>query len=150
MPPAENVRQIFIRIPEDGAPPGGGGTYFFKDSTGLAEFLRINGLAEQSVDLFQGHESVERDRVHIHPAISGARPVCRGSSAGAPAEIVLSGSVEVLQGVGGLRNARIVIAVEETFGVPPGYLLGMLDETPESGAAPALWRLSALPGEECE
>ena len=62
MPPAENVRQVFIGITEDGAPPGGGGTYFFKDSTGLAEFLRINGLAEQSVDLLQGHESVERDR----------------------------------------------------------------------------------------
>jgi hypothetical protein len=141
---------MLVGVAEDGAPSGGRGANFLEATTGLAELLRIEGIAEQGFHLCLGNQGVKRDGVHVHPAVGGPGPVCCGSSPSAPAKIVLSRSVEALQGVGGMGNARVVVAVEETYRVPPSHLLGVFDESPQIGAASPLRCLSALTGKEGE
>lgn len=121
---------MLVGVAEDGAPPGGRGTNFLEATTGLAELQRIEGIAEQGLHLCLWYQGVERDGVHVDPAVGRPGPVCRRPSSGAPTQVVLPRSIEALQGVGGLRNMRVVVAVEETYHVPPSHRLGVFDESP--------------------
>ncbi len=49
-----------------------------------------------------------------------------------------------------MRDAVIVIAVKEAFGITSRHFLGVLDETTTIGTTASLWRTPKLRGEICE
>lgn len=109
MPPSEDIREVLVWVAEDRTASGSGCTDFVEEPPGFAEFLRVDGVTEQGVNFIHGHERMERDGVHVHPPVGGSGPVGCGASSGASAEVVFPGSIEALKGVGGLRDATVVV-----------------------------------------
>jgi hypothetical protein len=150
VPPSEDIGEVLVRVAKDGATSSGGTTDLIEKPAGLAELPRVDRVGNEGIDLRLRHQGVKRDRIHVHPAVGGAGAIRRRPSPGAASEVVLPGSVEALQSVGGLRDARVVVAVKETSCVSPGHALSVLDESPEISASPALGCLPALAGKEAE
>lgn len=148
MPSLEHRREVLVWIPENRSAASSGFTDFVEEPAGLAEFLRIDGVTQQCVDFRDGHESVEGDPEHVHPAVGGSGTVGCGASSGAAAEIVFSRSVEPLNRVGRLGDSIVVVGMEEALRVPSSNRLSVFDEAPQVRAASALWCRSTLTREE--
>ena len=141
---------MLVGVAEHRSPTGLRRADFIEDTAGLTVPVGINRLAQELIDVSDWHEVVQGDGEHVHRATGRSWPIGGGTPPSAPAEIVLASPVEALHIVVGLRDARIVVAVEEPLGVASGHLLDMLDEAPEVGAPPPLWGLPPLSRQKVE
>jgi len=59
-------------------------------------------------------------------------------------------SIESLNGISGLRNTWIIVAMKEALGITASYLLHVLDETSKVSASSPLRRMAALARQKVE